>query len=182
MGNPACPCLTTAQRSLVTGWSDAMFLDANGTLATIKGTSYSYPTDYGTDACAPHDAAQQPYCSKAKPPQWCYALWCYINVTACTYPILSAHPRLSDAYYPGADLTYSYATCSSSDLNQSLYATSLYAKSKLSAHRPSPPCECQDTWENSYTENEPEEACSEVLAFKPDLITLVLSLSLSLNP
>ena len=104
-GNPDCPCLTSAQRSLVTGWSDANFLNADGTKVTLAGIDYSHPTDYGTDACAAHDAGQQPYCSKANPPGWCTDLWCYIDTSNCSYPVLSS------SYFPGAELKYSYATC-----------------------------------------------------------------------
>ena len=109
-GDPDCPCLTTTQRSLVTGWSDARFRfqgDAQIIKVTLAGIDYSYPTDYGTDACARHDAAQQPYCSKAEPPEWCADLWCYVDASTCKYPVLSS------SYFPGADLKYSYATCGS---------------------------------------------------------------------
>ena len=104
-GNPDCPCLTSAQRSLVTGWSDAKFVNADGTKVTLAGIDYSHPTDYGTDACAAHDASMQPYCSKADPPGWCTDLWCYVDTANCSYPVLSS------SYFPGAELKYSYATC-----------------------------------------------------------------------
>ena len=104
-GNPDCPCLTSAQRSLVTGWSDAKFVNADGTKVTLAGIDYSHPTDYGTDACAAHDASMQPYCSKADPPGWCTDLWCYVDTANCSYPVFSS------SYFPGAELKYSYATC-----------------------------------------------------------------------
>jgi hypothetical protein len=107
-GDSDCPCLTSAQRSLVTGWSDAKFVNADGTTkVTLAGIDYSHPADYGTNACATHDADQQPYCSKAEPPDWCADLWCYVDTASCTFPVLSS------SYFPGADLKYSYATCGS---------------------------------------------------------------------
>ena len=46
-GNPDCPCLTSAQRTGVMGWSDAMFQNADGTTkVTLAGIDYSYPADY----------------------------------------------------------------------------------------------------------------------------------------
>ena len=106
-GDPDCPCLTTAQRSLVTGWSEGRFINADGTKVTLAGIDYDYPRDYGTNACTAHDAAQQPYCSKSDPPDWCTDQWCYVDPAACKYPVLSS------TYFPGADLQYSYATCGS---------------------------------------------------------------------
>jgi len=106
-GNADCPCLTSSQRSLVTGWSDAKFVNADGTKVTLAGIDYSHPTDYGTNACVAHDAGQQPYCSKSEPPEWCADLWCYVDTATCTYPVLSS------SYFLGAALKYSYATCGS---------------------------------------------------------------------
>ena len=107
-GNPACPCLTSAQRTAVTGWSDAKFQNADGTIkVTVAGIDYSYPADYGTNVCAAHDAGRQPYCSKADPPEWCADQWCYIDEATCSYPVLSS------SYFPGAALKYSYRTCGS---------------------------------------------------------------------
>ena len=94
-----CPCLTSAQRTGVTGWSDAKFQNADGTTkVTIAGIDYSYPADYGTNVCAAHDAGQDPYCSKADPPEWCADQWCYIDEATCSYLVLSS------SYFPGADL------------------------------------------------------------------------------
>ena len=65
-GNPDCPCLTSAQRTAVKGWSRAKFENADGTTkVTLAGIDYSYPADYGTNACEAHDAGRQPYCSNA---------------------------------------------------------------------------------------------------------------------
>ena len=107
-GSPDCPCLTSAQRTAVTGWSRAKFENADGTTkVTLAGIDYSYPADYGTDGCAAHDAGRDPYCSKADPPDWCAEQWCYIDAASCSYPVLSS------SYFPGADLKYSYRTCGS---------------------------------------------------------------------
>ncbi len=105
-GNSACPCLTSAQRTAVTGWSRAKFENADGTTkVTLAGIDYSYPADYGTNVCEAHDAGQDPYCSKADPPDWCADQWCYIDAASCSYPVLSS------SYFPGAALKYSYRTC-----------------------------------------------------------------------
>ena len=107
-GNPDCPCLTSAQRTGVTGWSDARFKNADGTTkVTLAGIDHSYPADYGTNACETHDAGRQPYCSKADPPEWCADPWCYVDEATCSNPVLSS------SYFPGADLKYSYRTCGS---------------------------------------------------------------------
>jgi hypothetical protein len=104
-----CPCLTSAQRTGVTGWSDARFQNADGTTkVTLAGIDYSYPADYGINACEAHDAGRQPYCSKADPPEWCADPWCYVDEATCSY-----RPLLSSSYFPGADLKYSYRTCGS---------------------------------------------------------------------
>ena len=105
-GNLDCPCLTSVQRTGVTGWSDARFKNADGTTkVTLAGIDHSYPADYGTNVCETHDAGRQPYCSKADPPEWCADQWCYVDEATCSYPVLSS------AYFPGADLKYSYRTC-----------------------------------------------------------------------
>jgi hypothetical protein len=107
-GNSDCPCLTSAQRTEVTGWSGAKFENADGTTkVTLAGIDYSYPADYGTNACEAHDAGRQPYCAKAAAPEWCADQWCYIDAANCSYPVLSS------SYFPGVDLKYSYVTCGS---------------------------------------------------------------------
>ena len=84
-GSPDCPCLTSAQRTAVTGWSRDKFENADGTTkVTLAGIDYSYPADYGTNVCEAHDAGQDPYCSKADPPDWCADQWCYIDEATCS--------------------------------------------------------------------------------------------------
>ena len=107
-GNSACPCLTSAQRTAVTGWSRAKFENADGTTkVTLAGIDYSYPADYGTNVCEAHDAGRDPYCSKPDPPEWCAERWCYIDEDTCSYPVLLS------SYFAGAGLKYSYRTCGS---------------------------------------------------------------------
>ena len=55
-----CPCLTSAQRTGVTGWSDARFKNADGTTkVTLAGIDHSYPADYGTNVCEAHCSHRQ---------------------------------------------------------------------------------------------------------------------------
>ena len=59
-GNPDCPCLTSAQRTAMTGWSK--FENADGTTkVSLAGIDYSYPADYGINTCEVHDAGRDPY-------------------------------------------------------------------------------------------------------------------------
>merc|ERR1719160_1184836 len=68
-GNPDCPCLTSAQRTAMTGWSK--FENADGTTkVTLAGIDYSYPADYGTNTCEVHDAGRDPYCSQNSFDSW----------------------------------------------------------------------------------------------------------------
>jgi uncharacterized protein YegL len=89
-------------------WSSSS-VNADGTLKlTLGGTEYNYPANYGFDSCATHDTGRQPYCNVANPPDWCADSWCYVDKD-CNVGIGALH----SSYFPG--LTYSYATCDSSN-------------------------------------------------------------------
>ena len=82
-GDPSCPCLTAAQRSAVPGWSDALFVNDDGTTkVSLSGIDYDYPAAYGLGECAPHDVALLPYRAVDDPPDWCESMWCAASPTS----------------------------------------------------------------------------------------------------
>ena len=86
------------------------------TNATGNGINeWIYPTSYGMDACAAHDLRMHPYCADAagnplpSAPAWCSDNFCFVDPATCA---LNNDPS---SYFAGSGLSYSYATCGSTN-------------------------------------------------------------------
>jgi len=74
----------------------------------LEYDGYSYPYDYG-EGCKAHDSEPidlPPYCTTNPSPSWCKDEFCYVDCDKCDLPFKSR-----SAYFPNADLCYSYQTC-----------------------------------------------------------------------
>ena len=80
-------------------------------------SAHAYPPTYGLNTRRPQDAGLPPFCNVvdgfnfnfdplANPP-WCSQSWCYVDADRCNVPVTPA------SYLPGANISYSYAACSS---------------------------------------------------------------------
>jgi len=134
-GQPGCPC---------TEWSglDQYVSRVQGQLkltvypSGTGGSSYLYPSDYGTNECREWDATLPPYCrnvdgtAKAVVPSWCRSSWCYVNRNSCNLPLV-----YRSSYFPQEEVYYSYSTCGAQNTFSAWFgsgaATGLHAISEL---------------------------------------------------
>ena len=137
-----CPCLATYPASSVTTYytSDG----SSSPVATIHGTSYIYPTDYGLVQCDAHDAGLQPLCGTSHAdgsfdplnnPAFCSASWCYVDPTDCNVA------RENSSYFSGTNsLWFSYAACESANQFNEYYLETMPRPPPMPpAKPPSPP-------------------------------------------
>jgi len=111
--DPECRCIDP--------WTDVLLMNLTHWRGNQQCLSYRplpgqqpfcYPIDYGSRGCATYDATLPPDCMEdgtsamaQNLPAFCADPWCYVDKYNCN---LEAHPS---EYFPGANLSYSYATC-----------------------------------------------------------------------
>ena len=116
-GLPDCPCLSAATVSSI--------VSANGiSSALIAGTTYpafsagaTYGPDYGVQ-CGPHDHSKPPFCVRQSLSghadtyirDFCADAFCWVDQANC-----GQSDVVASAYFAGAPLYYSYATCNATD-------------------------------------------------------------------
>ncbi|KAL3907396.1 MAG: hypothetical protein SGPRY_010185, partial [Prymnesium sp.] len=72
------------------------------------GDQLCYASSYGARGCSPYDWTATPECARAEvKPDWCSALWCFVDASNCTLP------SAPSAYFVNVTPTlfYSYETC-----------------------------------------------------------------------
>jgi hypothetical protein len=97
-GEAGCPCLT----------SDGGALDPyRNDDGDLIYAGYVYPDDYGI-GCKLQDENLAPYCldSTDDNPEWCYHMFCYVDVDNCDLPL-----KYASGYFPASGLYYSFQTC-----------------------------------------------------------------------
>merc|ERR1719161_2325601 len=67
-----------------------------------------YPPTYGS-VCGPHDKGHG-VCKGNQAPKWCEQSWCYVD------PECHLSGLQQTFYFPGYEMTYSYANCGAEDL------------------------------------------------------------------